>query len=576
MSLTRPMPRAPMPHGNGSSLAGLKLRGLWNSIARGSKVGFAVIVAFAVLVIWAELEGTRRAMMFLCDYGKLPLIESCSLVGRTVMQRVLETGLLVLTSGVTFSAITTAILTLYTSDDLNFLLSQPISTARVFALKLSETFLSAAGIPSLLTAPLLIGIGIHFKADWWYYPLAVSSALLAYMMPVGLGAGIAVLLMRLAPLGRVREVATGIGVILSASLVYFIRAARPEELLKQLSKNENFEAVVEQYFGSSQSPFLPPSWAAKVIWQGARGEFSAAFWPLLALAIILILASGWLAAKAYQEGWVRGLESSRVKLDPTPRQASSLERWLGGFGPVGVIVMKDIRLLLRDATQWSQLLILVALGGVYVVSIKALPIEGEVFRSAVGFMTLAFQGFVIAGVGIRMAFPAVSLEGPGYWLIRTGAISTRDFVLAKYWGALPATLILALCMGYFSAQSLALSAVITLCSVMVATSSALVMTSLGVGFGAAMPRFKADNPAEIGISPGGMLYMVSSLAYSALLVVIVARPAYVSIQYPTAYPGLAYFTAPEGWIVLGLMALATVLGTVLPLELGWRRLDRQE
>ena len=49
MNLTRPMPQAPMPRGNGSSLAGLKLRGLWNSIARGSKVGFAFIVAFAVL-----------------------------------------------------------------------------------------------------------------------------------------------------------------------------------------------------------------------------------------------------------------------------------------------------------------------------------------------------------------------------------------------------------------------------------------------------------------------------------------------------------------------------------------------
>ena len=51
MSLARPMPRAPMPRGTGSSLAGLKLRGLWNSIARGSKLSFAIIMAFVVLVV---------------------------------------------------------------------------------------------------------------------------------------------------------------------------------------------------------------------------------------------------------------------------------------------------------------------------------------------------------------------------------------------------------------------------------------------------------------------------------------------------------------------------------------------
>jgi ABC-2 type transport system permease protein len=175
-----------------------------------------------------------------------------------------------------------------------------------------------------------------------------------------------------------------------------------------------------------------------------------------------------------------------------------------------------------------------------------------------------------------MAFPSVSQEGYGYWLLRTSPISTRGVVMAKFWGALPATLVLALCLGYFSATSLNLSPTITFSSVLVAFSSAFAITALGVGIGAAVPRFKSDNPAEIAFSAGGLIYMVVSLFYSGLLVLIVARPAYLSIINPNRYPGLSYFGTLEGWVVLGVMALVTFLGTLLPLWYGWSRLDRHE
>ncbi len=568
------------PTGNAKvsgSLLNLKFRAFYNALARGPKIGYLIILSVVLLVVYAELEGTHRAMTFLCNFGKI-FNESCSLVGRSVAQRALETGLIVLASGVTFSAITTAITTLYSSDDLNFLLAQPIATSRVFALKLGETYLSAAGVPSLLTVPPLLAIGLFFHAPFWFYSLAVLSALLAYALPVGLGAGVAIVLMRFAPAGRVREVATGLGVVLSASLVYLIRAAKPEELIKRLANLDNDNAITQflTQFGTPSNPLLPSSWASRVIWDGARGSFSLSIYPLVILSALLLVVAGWLASKAYQEGWVRGLESSRVRLDPTPRVASGTENFFGKFGASGHLIVKDARLLFRDATQWSQLLILVALGGVYVVSVRAFPIQGELMKNAVGFMTLAFQGFVISGVGIRMAFPTVSFEGPGFWILRTGPISSRSIVLAKYWGALPATLLLALVLGYFSASSLNLSAVLQLSSVMVAISSALAITALGVGVGAALPRFKADNPAEVAVSAGGLLYMVLSLFYSGFLVLIVSRPAYLSVTQPSLYPGLSYFGSFEGFLVLGLLLLFTVVGTIAPLWYGWVKLDQFE
>ncbi len=571
-----------------SSLLGVKWLSLRNAILRGNRWSYVVVLFFVLLVAWGEYVGTMRALEYVCEAGRsfLDFNRRCTIVGTSIASRVLESGLLVLGAGVTFSAITTAITTLYTSDDLNFLLSQPLPSARVFAVKLFDTYLSAAGIPSMLLVSPLIALGVHFRAEWWYFPLAILAAFITFVLPVGLGATIAIGLMRLSPAGRVKEVATGIGVALSALLVYLIRDARPEAFLRQINDRAEGDAAINrliEQFGNPGNPLLPSSWASSFIWSSARGDFNNGIIFLTLLAIVLMLMAHFLATKAYLEGWVRGLESSRVRLDPKPRRASVFEGLLGRFGPAGHLIVKDVRLLFRDATQWSQLLILVALGGVYVVSVRAVPgldagnaEQARLYKNALGFLTIAFQGFVIAGVGVRMAFPSVSLEGYGYWLLRTSPLSAKQIVLAKFWGALPPTLLLALSLGWFAAQSLELTPIITTMSVLVGFSSAFVMTGLGVGIGAAVPRFKFDNPAEVAVSAGGLIYMGVAILFGGILTLIAARPAYVSLFDARFTSSFNYFVSFEGLLVLGLMLVLTVLGTILPMWFGWQRLDRHE
>ncbi len=571
-----------------SSLLNIKWLSLKNAVLRGNRFSYLAVLVFVLLVAWGEYAGTLRALEYVCDAGRgfLDFNRKCSIIGTSIASRVLENGLLVLGAGVTFSAITTAITTLYTSDDLNFLLAQPIPSARVFAVKLFDTYLSAAGVPSLLLVAPLVALGVFFNAAWWYFPLALLAAFITFALPVGLGATIAIGLMRLSPAGRVREVATGIGVALSALLVYLIRDARPEAFLRELNDRTEGDAAVNrliEQFGSPSNPFLPSSWASNFVWSSARGDFNNGIIFLTVLAVLLLLAAHWLATKAYLEGWVRGLESSRVRLDPRPRQASLFERLLGRLGASGHLIVKDVRLLFRDATQWSQLLILVALGGVYVVSVRAVPgldsvnaEQARLYKNALGFLTIAFQGFVIAGVGVRMAFPSVSLEGNGYWLLRTSPLSARQIVIAKFWGALPPTMLLALCLGWFSARSLDLNPIITAMSVLVAVSSAFVMTGLGVGIGAAVPRFKFDNAAEVAVSAGGLIYMGTAILFGGILTVVAARPVYISFSDPRYSNGLEYFATPEGLLVLGVVLVLTLVGSILPMWFGWTRLDKHE
>lgn len=545
------------------SLLRLKWTALRHAAQRAPRWGFVLVGALAALLVWAEVYGTWRALTFLGTFGD---------IGTNVFARVLEVGLITLTSGVTFSATTAAIQTLYLSDDLNFLLAQPLATRRVFGLKVFETFLNTALVPTFLTLPLILTVAAYFHAPAWAYPLMLGTVLLSFAAPVGLGALLAVLLMRIAPVGRVREVSTALGVLISAGLVYAIRALRPEVLVQRMQDPERFEELLRN-FAAPTSPLLPPAWAAQALWQAAHGALSASLLPLAGLTAALLVGATLLATRAYQEGWARALDSSRPNLDPTPKRAGWTERRLGRLGPGGMLASKDSRVTFRDPTQWSQLLVVAALAGVYLISVKAVPVPVPQFRGILGYIQLAFQGFIIAGVAVRLAFPAVSTEGRAYWLLRTAPVSPRQIVLSKFWGALPVTLVLGLVMGLASARALDLGPVLLLLSALVSVSNALVITALGVGLGAAAPRFDADNPAEIGVSAGGLAFMGLSLAYSVLCLLLLARPAAGSVLRPDLFPGLSALTTPEGLLGLLGLGLATALGTWLSLRLGWQRLD---
>ncbi|MCD0166338.1 hypothetical protein IHN58_11805, partial [Deinococcus sp. 12RED42] len=259
----------------------VKLLSLRHTLQRGPKWGYALVGTLAVLLVVGEVIGTWRALTFLGGFGD---------IGTNVFARVLEIGLITLASGVTFSATTAAISTLYLSDDLNFLLTQPVPTWRVFALKVGETFLNAALVPVFLTLPLLLTVAAYFQAPVWAYPVMLLADLLVFAAPVGLGALLAVALMRFAPVGRVREVSTALGVLISAGLVYAIRALRPEVLVQKLQDPSKVEALLRDFAGPS-SPLLPPSWAAQGIWQAAHGHLAAPLLPLLLLTGALLLSA---------------------------------------------------------------------------------------------------------------------------------------------------------------------------------------------------------------------------------------------------------------------------------------------
>src|SRR5690606_11382818 len=179
-------------------------------------------LAGAMVLLAAISYGGYRLVKYGVEWlYAYPLITT---IAPAVTQRSLEGFFLMLMAAVLFSVLIASIGTLYGSDDLELLLAHPTDAARVFGMKVLELFVNAAGLPLLFTLPVLAGVGVALDAHPLYYPVSVLAAAALYALPVTLGALLALVLVRLSPAGRVREVATAVSISAAAAALLGLRA----------------------------------------------------------------------------------------------------------------------------------------------------------------------------------------------------------------------------------------------------------------------------------------------------------------------------------------------------------------
>src|SRR5690606_27252241 len=138
----------------------------------------------------------------------------------------------------------------------------------------------------------------------------------------------------------------------------------------------------------------------------------------------------------YRRGFSRAQEGAVTR---NRRKLAALgARALARMSPIRrELVLKEVRTFMRDATQWSQLILLGVLVVVYVVNVRLLPLNQDglsfFLSNLIPFLNLALAGFVLASVAVRFLFPAVSLEGRTLWLLRSSPLGMRDLLWAKFW-----------------------------------------------------------------------------------------------------------------------------------------------
>jgi len=121
----------------------------------------------------------------------------------------------------------------------------------------------------------------------------------------------------------------------------------------------------------------------------------------------------------------------------------------------------------------------------------------------------------------------LSLEGKTFWVMKSAPLHLRQWWWSKFWVNLLPLLffgeILVILTNYFLQVSffMAVLAPVTLLFL------AFAIVAMGMAVGVAYPNFTAEHSAKIAASYGGLLYMVLSILFIGIIVVLEAWPVHV-------------------------------------------------
>jgi len=425
----------------------------------------------------------------------------------------------------------TALTSYYLAEEVVPLLAAPVSHRRLHHARFVETLTASSWMVLLVGLPALLAYGVVYRAGALFYAAAVGVLGTFLVIPAALGVLVTTGLVLLFPARRTREaLLIGVGLTMAA-LVLGVRLLRPEQLAHPAGL-VGFAGFLAG-FGATGSPWLPTTWAVEVLIPllGARpGEPLFYLAMLVSTAAMLFLASAAVVERVFLTAWSRA-QSGRVRGDARERPLTGwLARLVRPLPRVpGSLLAKDVTVFLRDASQWSQLLLVFALVGIYLYNFSALPLDdgtplAQAMRDLATILNLGLGAFVTTAVAVRFVFPMVSLEGRAWWILRTAPVPLAGLWWSKFWiGYLPLVVFAELLVATTNTL-LGVPAPVTLLFLLTLVPLMAAVVSLGLAFGAAYPRFDTQNAAQIATGFGAILYMLACLGLIALVVALEAWP----------------------------------------------------
>jgi ABC-2 type transport system permease protein len=229
-------------------------------------------------------------------------------------------------------------------------------------------------------------------------------------------------------------------------------------------------------------------------------------------------------------------------------------------------------------SQWSQLLLLLALVLVYlynfsVLDLQRIPYISGFIKNVYAFVNLGMAGFVMATVTVRFVFPAVSVEGASFWIIRTSPVSLHDFLWSKFWTGLVPVLVLTEVLTIAANEFLGVDPMLKLMAAGAIVLMSFAMVGLAVGLGARYPRFGGD-PSQVAGSYGGVAFMMQAVLFVIVMISLLGWPSslYLVRQVRGVSP-----TSLQWTLMAGCLVTAVVLSTwiwLASMRSGIRALER--
>jgi len=534
------------------------------------------------LALTALAGGFWTASFFI--FAKVLLyFRSVELVGDLLNSRLLAMMLLTFFSVLLFSNLISSLSTFFLSEDLNLILSHPVSLDRVYYARLAETMVYSSWMVLLFAMPVFAAYGWVYESSLGYYLVLLAAMVPFLIIPSALGTLLSMILVNVFPARRSKDVLFFLSIFLVIALYFLIRFLQPERLVNP----DAFAGLVE--FVSALSapswPFLPSFWVSESLLPFLQrtpadtGFFLGCLWSTAGASVAV---GSWVSRATFFAGWTKAQEAWKVRLGQNPFLVHILD--LGGrpLQPqTRALVLKDFKTFFRDTTQWSQLILLMALVVVYLYNFTVLPLDQTpmptfFLQNFISFLNMGLAGFVLAAVAGRFVFPAVSQEGFPFWIIRSSPLSMDTFLWSKFWSSLFPLLLLAEALIFVSNWLLKVTLFIMILSSLTLFFMTFGIVGLALGLGAVYPRFKLENSARMAWGLGGAIYMILGMLFIGGVVVLEAWPVYTIFMVNIRHQTLSFLQ----WagVFLCFSGVAFLMGMViyLPMRLGLKSLKEMD
>ncbi|MDY6844458.1 MAG: hypothetical protein SVW57_10255, partial [Thermodesulfobacteriota bacterium] len=344
-------------------------------------------------------------------------------------------------------------------------------------------------------------------------------------------------------------------------------------------------ANVVDYFATLKtpySPFLPSFWATESllpILQNFSGN--VIFYQLLlwSSGVFTLVMGRWVASVFYMRGWTKSQESGKVKVSKNPLFAKVIQyATVMCQKQTRAFIAKDIMTFFRDSTQWSQLLLLLALIVVYLYNFSVLPLDRSplptfYLQNLISFLNMGLAGFVLSAIAVRFVFPLVSIEGRSFWILKSSPLTLDSLLWSKFIVGLLPLLVLAELLIVLSNYLLRVSSFMMYLSSITVFFMTFGITAMGIGIGAIYPRFNAENVSQVSTGFGGLFYMLCSMIFIGLIVILEAWPVYLIFMAKLTGGNLSYNEWTFVVVSFCFVGILNIIAFVFPMKLGLKNLS---
>ncbi len=465
--------------------------------------------------------------LYLAGLKTITYFHSQNELGVILSLKIFQMAWVIVFTMLIFSSMVTGVSALFLSRDNEIIFAAPVPPKDIFRMRYVTTTIYISWMMMIFSLPVFGAFGTVFGAGPLYLVLLAPTVLSIAATATAIGLGVTILMVRLFPARRTRDIVVYLSLLFGILLYLVIRLLRPEEL----ADPERFPDFIEYLSSLSTpvSPLLPPSWAAGLL-SGFLQDHVVDWLPvslLLLTPMVFYFAGQWIMSRFFFTGFSRAQESfggSRTFRAPAYRPAPML--WL---------FRKEVKMFVRDSSQWSQLFLVGALIVVYLYNFKVLPLDRSPVPAAavanlIAYANIGLTGFIIASLAARFVYPAIGAEGSGFGLILTAPLSPERYMLYKYlFYVIPFTT-LALILLVASNHLLKISGPMWWISLGTGLVITWTVVAMALGFGAVYADFKTENIAAVQGSFGSILFLFSAVTFELLTIFTAALPTYKLVR----------------------------------------------